>query len=127
ARRPTPSIKPVNMDVSASTKQERKRLQARGRRKAASPDAPCACVFFHPDCGKASRGGRRTPPAGGPRASAPSDIFRTVGPGVRPGLLTFRAVLPPCRKRSRARAAAAAPTAGGEFRPALKTLVARAL
>src|SRR3546814_7859208 len=50
----------------------------------------------------------------------------TVGSGIGPDLLTFRGLrrTRKPRKRSRARAwprGGAAPTAGGEFRPALKT------
>ena len=47
----------------------------------------------------------------------------TVGSGIEPDLLTFRTGSIRQRKRSRARAPFdAAPTAGGEFHPALKTL-----
>jgi len=57
----------------------------------------------------------------------PSSFIRTmtVGPGIGPGLLTFRPKHEASAESARGLARCpweTAPTAGGEFRPALKTL-----
>src|SRR6185312_1039450 len=77
----------------------RKARTPQGMRQTHGIAAIRLAVFFHPDCGPHRRTGTTW----------------TVGSGIGPDLLTSRC----CRERSRARSEE--PTAGGEFRPALKT------